>query len=118
MGHGYGLPHSDNADGDDDTYDNPWDVMIDACSNAMYNVNFGALPNHINMAQRDRLGWVDAARQLVIPAGELARTPVQLDIAHRAGAAKQPLPVFAMQPHREPDTLLLSPTHDDWTLTP
>src|SRR3546814_768978 len=73
MGHGYGLPHSDNSDGDDDTYDNPWDVMSDAWSNAMYNVNFGALPKHINMAQRDRLGWVAAARQLVIPAGHLAR---------------------------------------------
>src|SRR3546814_13659193 len=64
MGHGYGLPHSDNSDGDDDTYDNPWDVMSDAWSNAMYHVNFGALPKHLNMAQRDRLGWVDAARQL------------------------------------------------------
>src|SRR3546814_14500583 len=27
MGHGYGLPPSDNSDGHDDTYDNPWDVM-------------------------------------------------------------------------------------------
>src|SRR5690606_39302761 len=61
----------------DDTYDNPWDVMSDAWSNAMYNVTFGALPKHINMAQRDRLGWVDAARKLVIPAGDLARTTVR-----------------------------------------
>src|SRR3546814_3887920 len=87
MGHGYGRPHSDNSDGDDDTYDNPWDVMSDAWSNAMYNVNFGALPKHINMAQRDRLGWVDAERKRVIPAGDLARTTVQLDFAHLAGAA-------------------------------
>src|SRR3546814_250432 len=102
MGHGYGLPHSDNSDGDDDTYDNPWDVMSDAWSNAMYNVNFGALPKHIKMAQRDRLGWVDAARKLVIPAGDLARTTVQLDFAHLAGAANPQMIVLAMQPRPDP----------------
>src|SRR3546814_11184373 len=102
MGQGYGLPHSDNSDGDDDTYDNPWDVRSDAGSNAMYNVNFGALPKHINMAQRDRLGWVDAARKLVIPADDLARTTVRLDFAHLAGAANPQMIVLAMQPRPEP----------------
>ena len=102
MGHGYGLPHSDNSDGDDDTYDNPWDVMSDAWSNAMYNVNFGALPKHINMAQRDRLGWVDAARKLVIPAGDLSRTTVRLDFAHLAGAANPQMVVLAMQSRADP----------------
>src|SRR3546814_1495431 len=76
--------------------------MSDAWSNAMYNVNFGALPKHINMAQRDRLGWVDAARKLVIPAGDLARTTVQLDFAHLAGAANPPMIVLAMQPRPDP----------------
>src|SRR3546814_7049409 len=102
MGHGYGLPHSDNSDGDDDTYDNPWDVMSDAWSNAMYNVNFGALPKPINMAQRTRLGWVDAARQRVIPADDLARTTVQLAFAHLAGAANPQMIVLAMHPRTAP----------------
>ena len=69
MGHGYGLPHSDNSDGDDDTYDNPWDVMSDGWSNAVYDPTYGSRPKHINMQQRDRLGWVDAANKRVIPAG-------------------------------------------------
>lgn len=102
MGHGYGLPHSDNSDGDDDTYDNPWDVMSDAWSNAMYNVTFGALPKHINMAQRDRLGWVDAARKLVIPAGDLARTTVRLDFAHLAGSTNTQMIVLAMESRADP----------------
>ena len=58
MGHGYGLPHSDNSDGDDDTYDNPWDLMSDAWRNAVSDATHGLLPKQLNMAQRDRLGWV------------------------------------------------------------
>lgn len=27
MGHAYGVPHSNNSDGDTDPYDNPWDLM-------------------------------------------------------------------------------------------
>jgi len=27
MGHAYGMPHSNNSDGDTSPYDNPWDVM-------------------------------------------------------------------------------------------
>lgn len=102
MGHGYGLPHSDNSDDDDDTYDNPWDVMSDAWSNAMHNVNFGALPKHINMQQRDRLGWVDAARKLVIPAGNLTRTQVALDFAGLSGASNPQMIVLAMPARPDP----------------
>src|SRR5690606_40082926 len=86
----------------DDTYDNPWDVMSDAWSNAMHNVTFGALPKHINMRQRDRLGWVDAARKLVIPAGEMARTQVALDFAGLAGATNPQMIVLAMQARPDP----------------
>src|SRR3546814_5245090 len=75
--------------------------MSDDGINAMNNVNFGTLPKNINLAQRDRLGWVDAARNLVIPAGDLARTTVQLDFAPLAGAANPQMIVLAMQ--RRPD---------------
>lgn len=102
MGHGYGLPHSDNSDGDDDTYDNPWDVMSDAWSNAMHNVTFGALPKHINMLQRERLGWVDAARKRVIPAGDLAPTQVALDFAGLKNATNPQMIVIAMQARPDP----------------
>ena len=84
MGHGYGLPHSDNSDRDDDTYDNPWDVMSDAWNNAVSSPTYGALPKHINIRQRERLGWVDAVRKLKIPAGGAAKEVV-LDFAHLFG---------------------------------
>ncbi|WP_202845348.1 hypothetical protein [Luteimonas saliphila] len=80
MGHGYGLPHSDNSDGDDDTYDNPWDVMSDGWSNAVRDTTYGSRPKHINILQRDRLGWVDAARKRTIAAGS-ARTRLAVDYA-------------------------------------
>jgi hypothetical protein len=102
MGHGYGLPHSDNSDGDDDTYDNPWDVMSDAWSNAMQDVTYGALPKHINIAQRDRLGWVDAARKRVIPAGTFGRTQLSLDFAHLKNATHPQMIVLAMPARPDP----------------
>lgn len=82
MGHGYGLPHSDNSDGDADTYDNPWDVMSDGWSNAVADPTYGSLPKHINMLQRDRLGWVAAARKRSFEVGA-PRTRLQLDYADR-----------------------------------
>ncbi|MDN5782637.1 MAG: hypothetical protein L0H23_11570 [Luteimonas sp.] len=102
MGHGYGLPHSDNSDGDDDTYDNPWDVMSDAWSNAMHNVTYGALPKHINILQRDRLGWVDAARKRVIPAGNFSTTQLALDFAGTKGATNLQMIVLAMPARPDP----------------
>lgn len=85
MGHGYGLPHSDNSDGDSDTYDNPWDVLSDAWNNAVPNATYGSLPKHINVQQRERLGWIDAARKLTVPVGGAA-DQVQLDFASLAGS--------------------------------
>jgi len=86
MGHGYGLPHSDNSDGDSDPYDNPWDVMSDGWRNAVQDVTYGTRPKHINIYQRDRLGWVDAARKRTIASGSpLAR--VSVDYASLASSS-------------------------------
>ncbi len=68
MGHGYGLPHSDNSDGDADTYDNPWDLMSDAWRNATSDIIHGLLPKQLSMIQRERLGWVPAANRRTIAA--------------------------------------------------
>ncbi len=95
MGHGYGLPHSDNSDGDSDTYDNPWDVMSDAWRNAVANATYGSLPKHINIYQRDRLGWVDAARKLAVPAGG-PRVLVNLDAASLAGSLNTQMVTFTV----------------------
>jgi hypothetical protein len=102
MGHGYGLPHSDNSDGDDDTYDNPWDVMSDGWSNAMQDGTYGALPKHINIQQRDRLGWVDAARKLIVPAGNYSRTQIALDFASLKGSTHPQMVVLAMPAGADP----------------
>jgi hypothetical protein len=102
MGHGYGLPHSDNSDGDDDTYDNPWDVMSDIWSNVRRDANYGALPKHVNIQQRERLGWVDAARKLTIPAGSTGTRQVALDYASLAGAGGTQMIVLALPQQSDP----------------
>ena len=95
MGHGYGLPHSNNSDGDDDPYDNPWDVMSDGWSNAVNNATYGSLPKHINVRQRDRLGWIDAARKLTIPAGGRGEE-WSLDRASLAGSTNWQMIVLSL----------------------
>lgn len=86
MGHGYGLPHANNSDGDTDPYDNPWDVMSDAWSNATSASGYGTLPKHINAYHRERMGWIDAPRRVLLQASESARDIV-LDRASLRGSS-------------------------------
>ena len=102
MGHGYGLPHSDNSDGDDDTYDNPWDVMSDGWSNAMGDATYGARPKHINIFQRHRLSWVDAPRQRILAQGDLATRDIVLDYAHLANSSNVQMLVLSLSPQADP----------------
>lgn len=102
MGHGYGLPHSDNSDGDDDTYDNPWDVMSDGWSNAVRDAMYGIRPKHINILQRDRLGWLPAARKLVIPAGSNGNWQVELEYASLANAGGRQMILLSMPTQADP----------------
>jgi hypothetical protein len=88
MGHAYGLPHANNSDNDTDPYDNPWDVMSDAWSNAVGNTTYGSLPKHINIYSRNRLGWVVDARKLTVTAGAPARS-VTIDRASLAGSTNR-----------------------------
>lgn len=66
IGHTFGLPHSNNSDGDADTYDNPWDLMSDSYRYAVRDPLFGRLPKSIAAHQRDRLGWVAPERKRVL----------------------------------------------------
>ena len=102
MGHGYGLPHSDNSDGDDDTYDNPWDVMSDSWSNAVGDAMYGTRPKHINIFQRHRLSWVDAPRQRIVALGDLATRDIALDYAHLAGSSSVQMLVLSLSPQADP----------------
>ena len=102
MGHGYGLPHSDNSDGDDDTYDNPWDVMSDGWSNAVSDATYGTRPKHINILQRHRLNWVDSARQLVIPFANTTTRQVNLDFASLPASGNVQMLVLSLSPQADP----------------
>lgn len=66
MGHGFGLPHSNNADGDGYPYDNPWDVMSDSWNFALSHPTYGTLGKGTIAYHRDLLGWIDSARKLTI----------------------------------------------------
>jgi hypothetical protein len=81
MGHGYGLPHSDNSDGDADTHDDPWDLMSDAWRHATRDPVHGLLPKHPSMYQRERLGWVAPARRHVVPIDNQQVHELHLDAA-------------------------------------
>ncbi|MFC3195416.1 hypothetical protein ACFODZ_14270 [Marinicella sediminis] len=59
MGHGFGLPHANNSDGDGNPYDSPWDVMSSATGRAVDDPVYGRLGKHINMQYKYRLGWVN-----------------------------------------------------------
>ncbi len=102
MGHGYGLPHSDNSDGDDDTYDNPWDVMSDGWYNAVSDATYGSRPKHINIFQRHRLSWVDTARQRVIPLSDLSTRDITLDYAHLPNSTNVQMLVLSLSPQADP----------------
>ncbi|MCX7553872.1 hypothetical protein OS175_08275 [Marinicella sp. S1101] len=58
MGHGFGLPHANNSDGDSNPYDSPWDVMSSATGYAVNDGVYGRLGKHINMEFKQRLEWV------------------------------------------------------------
>jgi M6 family metalloprotease-like protein len=66
MGHGFGLPHSNNADGDGDPYDNPWDVMSNSWGYALSDSTYGTLGKHTIAYHKDILGWIGAGEKLDI----------------------------------------------------
>lgn len=102
MGHGYGLPHSNNSDGDSDTYDNPWDVMSDAWRNATSDATYGLLPKHPNMYQRERLGWLPASRKRVIAADNRETVEFVLDAGSVLKTANTQLAVLALPAQPDP----------------
>ena len=63
MGHSLGLPHSNNSDGDGDTYDDPWDVMSDNYRYAVRDSELGQRGKHPHAYHKDRLGWFDESER-------------------------------------------------------
>lgn len=95
MGHGYGLPHANNSDGDRDPYDNPWDVMSDPWSNAVNDSTYGRRPKHLSTYSRARLGWVDSARKITLAAGT-DKPDIDLDRASLLGSSKAQMVVVTL----------------------
>jgi len=60
MGHGFGLPHSNNWDQDGSPYDNSWDVMSDSWHNAAGDPVYGTMGKHTIAYHKDMLGWIAA----------------------------------------------------------
>jgi len=102
MGHGFGLPHANNSDGDGDPYDNPWDVMSDAWDNATGSTTYGWLPKHLNIWSRDQLGWINAARRLEI-AADGVYDGIVLDRASLVGSSNRQMIVVTL-PSPQPAT--------------
>ena len=58
MGHGFGLPHSNNSDLDSSPYDSPWDVMSAAFNYTVNDPVYGKLGKHTIAHHKDMLGWI------------------------------------------------------------
>jgi hypothetical protein len=76
MGHGFGLPHSNNFDGDSDPYDSPWDVMSSAFRNAVDTGPYGRQGKHHTAYHKARLGWLAPSEVLVINDGDVANVVI------------------------------------------
>jgi hypothetical protein len=68
MGHGFGLPHSNNWDDDGWPYDNSWDVMSDSWSYVANDAVYGVIGKHTVAFYKDMLGWIPPSQKLVVPA--------------------------------------------------
>ncbi len=86
MGHALGLPHSNNADRDDDPYDSPWDVMsmppswcpAPRCDGgSCYNSEYGELPQHTIGYHRQLLGWLPPQAIVRPAAGSVTTVSLQ-----------------------------------------
>ncbi len=67
MGHGFGLPHSNNWDNDGNPYDSPWDVMSSATGYAVSDPVYGPLGKHVHAQHKDILGWIPPAERFEMP---------------------------------------------------
>ncbi len=69
MGHGFGLPHANNFDGDSNPYDTPWDPMSAATGYGVSDPVYGILGKHVLAYHKGiRLGWV-ASEQIFEASG-------------------------------------------------
>jgi len=66
MGHGFGFPHSNNADDDGDPYDNPWDVMSNSWWGSLSDGTYGEIGQHTISYHKNLDGWIPAGQRLEV----------------------------------------------------
>jgi hypothetical protein len=67
MGHGFGLPHSSGPY--NTAYDSSWDPLSDTYNNPPHDPLYGSVPVHTIAHHKDLLGWIPAARKLIVTPG-------------------------------------------------
>jgi M6 family metalloprotease-like protein len=87
LGHAFGMPHSNNSDGDSNTYDNPWDLLSDSNGYAVMNNTYGTLPKTPAGYHLDRAGWLDASEKRIVDADDERVTLQRID-QPKAGAVR------------------------------
>lgn len=98
MGHGFGLPHANNFDGDGNPYDSPWDVMSSATGYTTNDPTYGSLGKHVNAYHKDSLGWFPEARRFEAPPD--SSTSIELDHTALAGATNYQIAVIPIDDDR------------------
>ncbi len=87
MGHGFGLPHANNSDGDSNPYDNPWDLMSNVSRWAIPSDAYGVLPKQTNVEHKRMLGWIPDPHTLAPgSSGSYDFSLVDVSVADPAGA--------------------------------
>jgi hypothetical protein len=77
MGHMLWLGHTNNNDGDTDTYDNPWDLMSGAFTYAVqYGRTWTWKPKSLAAVHRHQLGWIDHVTTLTEGTHRVGLMPV------------------------------------------
>jgi hypothetical protein len=95
MGHGFGLPHSNNWDGDGDPYDNSWDVMSDAWNYEGSDPVYGTIGKHTIAYHKNLLAWFTPAEVWTPPGNGVYTIEIgnhALAVASGYRMAKLPIP--------------------------
>lgn len=108
MGHAYTWPHSDNSDGDENTYDNVWDIMS-ASNPGPSHPMMGSYPHYPTIWHRHRLGWIPPQRiETVYERPRMTRL-VHLDWANNYTSTGKHLLIVRQNPPRDRDGNVTQP---------
>lgn len=108
MGHAYTLPHSDNSDADEDTYDNAWDIMSRTGWGPSHPV-YGTRPIFLMSWHRKRLGWMPENRIATFVGEPRFNTLVYLDSASEDRGTGKHMVILREPPRRDRDGNITQP---------